>query len=236
MRVVAIIPAAGAGRRMGSAMEKQFLHVRGVPILARTLRVFDQSPKVDGIVLVVAPQQRQALESEVLGPHPCEKLLRVIDGGPERQDSVANGLGAIPLECELVVVHDGVRPLVSVDLLEAVLEAAQLYGAAIAAIPAGDTVKQAENQKVVATLERETIWLAQTPQAFHANLLRRAYEKGARDRVVVTDDAALVERIGGAVHLVRGSPENIKVTTPSDLVVAEAILTQRELSTEMSRK
>jgi len=141
---------------------------------------------------------------------------------------VANGLRAIPLECELVVIHDGVRPLVSVDLLEAVLEAAQHHGAAIAAIPAGDTVKQGENQKVVATLERETIWLAQTPQAFNANLLRRAYEKAARDQVVVTDDAALVERIGAAVHLVRGSPENIKVTNPFDLVVAEAILAGRE--------
>jgi 2-C-methyl-D-erythritol 4-phosphate cytidylyltransferase len=236
MRVVAIIPAAGAGRRMGSAVEKQFLPLRGIPILAHTLRVFEQSPEVGGIVLVVAPQQRQALESEVLVPHPCEKLLRVIDGGPERQDSVANGIRAIPLDSELVVVHDGVRPLVSVDLLEEVLEAAHHHGAAIAAIPAGDTVKQAENQKVVATLKRETIWLAQTPQAFHANLLRRAYEKAAQDRVIVTDDAALVERIGAAVHLVRGSPENIKVTTPSDLVVAEAILTQRELSTEMSKE
>jgi len=228
MRVVAIIPAAGEGRRMGSAVEKQFLHLRGIPILAHTLRVFDQSPEVDGIVLVVAPQQRRALENEVLGPHPCEKLLRVIDGGPERQDSVANGLRAIPLECELVVVHDGVRPLVSIDLLEAVLKAAHHYGAAIAAIPAGDTVKQAENQKVVATLERETIWLAQTPQVFHADLLRRAYEKAARDQAIVTDDAALVERIGVAVHLVRGSPENIKVTTPADLIIAEAILANRD--------
>jgi len=228
MRVVAIIPAAGAGRRMGSAVEKQFLHLRGIPILAHTLRVFDKSPEVDGIVLVVAPQQRLALESEVLGPHPCEKLLRVIDGGPERQDSVANGLRAIPLECELVVVHDGVRPLVTIDLLEAVLEAAHQYGAAIAAIPAGDTVKQADSQKVVATLERETIWLAQTPQVFHANLLRRAYERAARDQAVVTDDAALVERIGVAVHLVHGSPENIKVTTPADLLLAEAILAGRE--------
>lgn len=236
MRVVAIIPAAGAGRRMGSASEKQFLPLRGIPILAHTLRVFEQSSEVGGIVLVVAPQQRQALEREVLLPHPCEKLLRVIDGGPERQDSVANGIRAVPLDSELVVVHDGVRPLVSVELLEEVLEAAHQHGAAIAAIPAGDTVKQAENQKVVATLKRETIWLAQTPQAFHADLLRRAYEKAARDRVIVTDDAALVERIGAAVHLVRGSPENIKVTTPSDLVVAEAILTQRELSTEMSKE
>ncbi|UCG22245.1 MAG: 2-C-methyl-D-erythritol 4-phosphate cytidylyltransferase [Deltaproteobacteria bacterium] len=228
MRVVAIIPAAGVGRRMGSAVGKQFLHLRGIPILAHTLKVFDQSPEVDGIVLVVAPQQRQALATEVLGPHPCEKVLQVIDGGPERQDSVANGLRAIPLECELVAVHDGVRPLVSIDLLEAVLEVARHHGAAIAAIPAGDTVKQAENQKVVATLERETIWLAQTPQAFHTNLLRRAYDKAAQDGVVVTDDAALVERIGVAVHLVRGSSENIKVTTPSDLIVAEAILAGRE--------
>jgi 2-C-methyl-D-erythritol 4-phosphate cytidylyltransferase len=228
MRVIAIIPAAGAGRRMGSAVEKQFLHLRGIPILAHTLRVFDKSPKIDGIVLVVAPQQRQALEGEVLGPHPCEKLLRVIDGGAERQDSVANGLRAIPPDCELVVVHDGVRPLVSIDLLEAVLEAAHHYGAAIAAIPAGDTVKQADSQKVVATLERETIWLAQTPQIFRAKLLRRAYEKAARDQAVVTDDAALVERIGVTVHLVHGSPENIKVTTPADLLLAEAILAGRE--------
>ena len=228
MRVVAIIPAAGVGRRMGSAVGKQFLRLKGIPILAHTLRVFDQSPEVDGIVLVVAPQQRQALATEVLGPHPCQKLFQVIDGGPERQDSVANGLRAIPPECDLVAVHDGVRPLVSVDLLEAVLEVARHHGAAIAAIPAGDTVKQAEKQKVVATLERETIWLAQTPQAFHANLLRRAYEEAARDGVVVTDDAALLERIGVAVHLVHGSSENIKVTTPSDLIVAEAILAGRE--------
>ena len=102
------------------------------------------------------------------------------------------------------------------------------YGAAIAAVPAGDTVKQVQNQRVVATLERKTIWLAQTPQVFHAGLLRRAYEKAAGDGVVVTDDAALVERLGVAVHLVPGSPENIKVTTPSDLVVAEAILAERE--------
>jgi 2-C-methyl-D-erythritol 4-phosphate cytidylyltransferase len=235
MHIVAIIPAAGVGRRMGGAVEKQFLQLRGIPILAHALKVFDQSPEVEGIVLVVAPQQRQTLDTEVLGPHPCEKLVGIIDGGPERQDSVANGLRAIPPECDLVVIHDGVRPLVSVDLLALVLEAARRHGAAIAAIPAGDTVKQAEDQKVVATLQRETIWLAQTPQAFHVNLLRRAYEKAASDRIVLTDDAALVERIGVSVHLVRSSSENIKVTTPSDLVVAEAILAQRELSKKVSK-
>ena len=228
MRVSAIIPAAGEGRRMGGAVEKQFLLLQGVPVLAHTLGVFDKSPEVDDVVLVVAPQQRQALKEHVLGPYPCRKLIRVVDGGSERQESVASGLEAVPGNCDLVVVHDGVRPLVSVDLLGAVLKAANEHGAALAAIPAGDTVKRAEERVVVETLKRETIWLAQTPQAFQANLLRSAYEKAFRDKIMVTDDAALVESLGVSVHLVPGSPENIKVTTPTDLVVAEAILAQRE--------
>ena len=229
MRVVAIIPAAGEGRRMGRAVEKQFLHLHGVPVLAHTLGVFDKSPEVDDVVLVVAPQQRQALKESVLGPYPCRKLLGVVDGGSERQDSVASGLDAVPGDSELVVVHDGVRPLVSVDLLGAVLKAANEHGAALAAIPAGDTVKRARGEVVVETLERETIWLAQTPQAFQASLLRSAYEKAFRDKIMVTDDAALVESLGVSVHLVPGSPENIKVTTPTDLVIAEALLAQREV-------
>jgi 2-C-methyl-D-erythritol 4-phosphate cytidylyltransferase len=228
MRVVAIIPAAGAGRRMGGTVEKQFLHLQGIPVLAHTLGVFDRSPEVDGVVLVVAPQQRQALKERVLGPYPCRKLLGVVDGGLERQDSVARGLEAVPGDSELVVVHDGVRPLVTVDLLGAVLKAANEHGAALAAIPAGDTVKRAQGEVVAETLERETIWLAQTPQAFQASFLRLAYEKASRDKMMVTDDAALVESLGVSVHVVPGSPENIKVTTPTDLVLAEAILAHRE--------
>ena len=212
---------------MGGTVEKQFLHLQGIPVLAHTLEVFDKSPEVDGVVLVVAPQQRQALKERVLGPYPCRKLLGVVDGGSERQDSVARGLEVVPGDCELIVVHDGVRPLLSVELLGAVLEAANHHGAALAAIPAGETVKRAKAEVVAETLERETIWLAQTPQAFQANLLRLAYEKASRDKMLVTDDAALVERMGVEVHLVLGSPENIKVTTPTDLVVAEAILAHR---------
>lgn len=228
MNVIAIIPAAGEGRRMGATVEKQFLHLNGRPILSHTLRVFDASPEIDGVVLVVAAQQHQVLHEEVLDSYPCDKLLRIVDGGQERQDSVALGLDAVPRECELVVVHDGVRPLVDIDLLGSVVKTAHQHGAAIAAIPAGDTVKRGQKGLVTATLERETIWLAQTPQAFHTSLLRQAYEKALRDQVMVTDDAALVERLGVEVHLVPGSPENIKVTTPTDLVVAEAILTNRE--------
>ena len=228
MRVVAIIPAAGEGRRMGGVIEKQFLHLQGIPVLAHTLGVFDKCPEVDGVVLVVAPQQRQALKESVLGPYPCRKLLGVVDGGSERQESVARGLEAVPGDCELVVVHDGVRPLVSVDLLGAVLEVANHHGAALAAIPVADTVKRAKEGVVAETLERETIWLAQTPQAFQANLLRLAYEKASRAKIMVTDDAALVESLGVSVHLVPGSQENIKVTTSTDFIIAEAILAQRQ--------
>jgi 2-C-methyl-D-erythritol 4-phosphate cytidylyltransferase len=145
MRVVAIIPAAGDGRRMGGTVEKQFLHLQGIPVLAHTLGVFEKSPDVDGVV--------------------------VVDGGSERQDSVARGLEAVPGDCELVVVHDGVRPLVTVELLGAVLEAADHHGAALVAVLAGDTVKRAKEEVVAETLERETIWLAQTPQAFQASLV-----------------------------------------------------------------
>ena len=227
MRVVAIIPAAGEGRRMGKDVEKQFLHLRGIPLLVHTLKVFDESPEVDAVIVVVGAQQRHALDKYVLRPYPCRKLLRIVDGGPERQDSVANGLRTVPRECELVVIHDGVRPLLSRNLLRSVLKAADRHGAAIAAIPAGDSVKQAEGGVVTASLDRENIWLAQTPQIFRTNILRQAYEKAARDGLTVTDDAGLVERTGVSVHLVLGSPENIKVTTPADLIIAEAILASR---------
>ena len=212
---------------MGAAVEKQFLYLNGIPILAHTLKVFDDSPEIDGVVLVVAARRHQVLKQEVLDSHPCKKLLWIVDGGLERQDSVARGLEAVPPECEIVVVHDGVRPLVGIDLLGSVVKAARHHGAAIAAIPAGDTVKRVERGLVTRTLEREKIWLAQTPQAFHTSLLRRAYHEAVSDKTTVTDDAALVERLGAEVHLVLGSNDNIKVTTPTDLIIAEALLAQR---------
>ncbi|UCG12769.1 MAG: 2-C-methyl-D-erythritol 4-phosphate cytidylyltransferase [Deltaproteobacteria bacterium] len=232
MRVVAIIPAAGVGRRMGGAVEKQFLCLGGVPIVAHTLGVFQRSPLVDGVVLVVASHQRSHLTEKVLEPYSSEKLIAVVDGGRERQDSVAFGLGAVPPECELVVVHDGARPLLSHELLVSVLEAAQVHGAALAATPAGDTVKRTKDGLVTETLERDTIWLAQTPQAFHAGLIRKAYKEAVKAQITSTDDAALVERLGVAIHVVPGSSENIKVTTPADLIVAEALLAVRTTSSE----
>ena len=227
MRVVALIPAAGQGRRLAADVEKQYVPLRGVPILARTLKVFEDHPLVDGIVLAVGGRQRKILEKVILEPHPCRKIIQVVDGGAERQESVARALQAVPPECELVVIHDGVRPLLTSELLTSVVEAAGSGGAALAAIPARDTVKSVGDGQVKATLDRGGIWLAQTPQAFQASLIRRAHEQAARDQIVGTDDAALVERLGVSVRVVPGSEENIKVTTPADLIVAEAILAKR---------
>jgi 2-C-methyl-D-erythritol 4-phosphate cytidylyltransferase len=214
-----------------AAVEKQFLLLGGIPMLARTLEVFDKTPLVDGIILAVGDKQRQTLEDVVLGPHPCRKPLRMVAGGLERQESVSRALQILPNECELVIIHDAVRPLLTSDLLILVVEAAWRHGAALAAIPSRDTVKSVKQGRVAATLNREVIWLAQTPQAFRAGLIRQAHEQAVRDQVTATDDATLVERLGVPVYVVPGSEENIKVTTWSDLAVAEAILACRELNT-----
>ena len=227
MRIVALIAAAGQGRRLPAAVAKQYLPVGEMPILARTLRVFDENPLVEGIVLTVGADQREALEERVLRSYPCRKLLEVVTGGVERQESVARALEAVSPGCEVVVIHDGVRLLLSQELLTAVIQSAQRSGAAMAAVPARDTVKEVEAGVVRATLDRSRIWLAQTPQAFFTDLIRRAYEAAAREGIQGTDDAALVERLGVSVEVVPGSEENIKVTTAADLVFAEAVLAAR---------
>jgi 2-C-methyl-D-erythritol 4-phosphate cytidylyltransferase len=226
-RIVAIIAAAGQGRRLAAAVAKQYLSVGGMPILARTLKIFDDNALVEGIVLAVGVDQWQAMEERVLRPFPCRKLLHVVHGGAERQESVARALEAVSPGCEVVVIHDGVRPLLSQEVLTAVIEAARRSGAAMAAVPARDTVKEVEAGLVRATLDRSRIWLAQTPQAFFTDFIRRAHEGAKREGIQGTDDAALVERLGISVEVVRGSEENIKVTTAADLIFAEAVLAAR---------
>jgi 2-C-methyl-D-erythritol 4-phosphate cytidylyltransferase len=231
-RIVAIIAAAGQGRRLATTVAKQYLSVGGMPILARTLRVFDENPLVEGVVLAVGADQREALEERVLRSYPCRKLRQVVTGGVERQESVARALEAVSRGCEVVVIHDGVRPLLSQELLTAVIQSARRSGAAMAAVPARDTVKEVQGGVVRATLDRSRIWLAQTPQAFFRDFIRRAHEAAARDGTQGTDDAALVERLGIPVEVVPGSEENIKVTTAADLVFAEAVLAARAAGVE----
>jgi 2-C-methyl-D-erythritol 4-phosphate cytidylyltransferase/2-C-methyl-D-erythritol 2,4-cyclodiphosphate synthase len=216
MHVTAIIAAGGRGQRFGAAEPKQLITVGGRPILERSVNAFLAHASVNEVV-VVLPQELVDNPPAYLRDH--EKPLRIVAGGARRQDSVANGFHAAAEQSELIVIHDAARPFVSADLIARTIAAAAESGAALAALPARDTVKQGRDHFVGATLPRETIFLAQTPQAFRRSVLADALEL-ADD---ATDEAALAERAGHQVRLVTGEASNIKITTPDDLVLAEAI-------------
>lgn len=225
MSVLAIIPAAGTGVRMGTDTPKQFLALEGVPIFVHTLRKFVSSDAIDEIFLVLRPDDiaraRQDIERERF-PRP----IRLIEGGPTRQDTVARALAEAPASTEIIVVHDAVRPFLAPEMLRRVVEAARQYGAAILGIPSVDTVKQVERQTVLGTIPRERIVLAQTPQAFRAPLLREAFARAGADGFHSTDESSLVEHLGVTVTVLMGSDRNIKITKPSDLPVARLYLAQ----------
>ena len=220
---VAILVAAGRGRRLG-AVPKPFLTLGGRTVLERALHAVVDPAEVHAAV-VVAPPDHVAAARTLTAAFP--KVSAVVPGGEERQESVAAGL-AVVTQAEWVVVHDAARPLASADLVRRVLRAARETGAATAALPARDTVKVVTEGTVRQTLDRETIWLTQTPQAFRASLLREVHERARRAGVRATDDAALVEAFGGTVRVAEGEVLNLKVTTPEDLALAEAVVRQQE--------
>ena len=224
MRTVAIVPAAGYGRRMGSDRAKQFLELDGEPILVHTLRRFDACPSVDDIV-VALPEGATPEFLQLAARAGLRKIARAVTGGAERQESVARALANVrPETAGVVVVHDAVRPFVTPVEISEVVNRAKLAGAAILALRASDTVKEVDELGVVRTLDRSTIALAQTPQAFRYAWLADAYERARREGWVATDDASLVERAGYRVEIVDGSPFNIKITRPDDLALARFIL------------
>lgn len=224
-RVAAVIPAAGEGRRMGGPLEKQFLRLGGIPLLAHTLKTFESSPLVQGIVVVVPKNRLELVREKILEQYKISKLLALVEGGPQRQDSVRNGLEALEPGWELVVVHDGARPLVSLELIARCVGEAFLHGAAIAAVPATDTVKELDGEGFVErTPPRQRLWMVQTPQAFRYEWLLRAHKEAQKNGFLGTDDSSLLERLGYRVKVVQGSYENIKVTTRADLKLAQEIL------------
>ena len=196
-------------------------------MLAWTIEAFEQTPVVDAIVIVAPGDYLEEFE-RLSGENKWRKIFAIVAGGSDRQQSVWHGLQAMPSETEWVIVHDAARPLVKPSLIVAVWEAAQEIGtAAIAALPCTDTVKRTLDGVLIAeTLDREQIWLAQTPQVFAAELLKEAHEQAIKDGCSATDDAMLVERLGVPIRLVQGDPTNIKITHPTDLVLAEALLFQ----------
>jgi len=228
-RVAAVIPAAGAGVRMGGKRPKQFLELGGMPVVARTLGVFQSCPAVDFIVLVVPGPEVDACAG-LVEAYGLGKVRKVVPGGARRQDSVRLGLEACAGDCEFVLIHDGVRPLLTADLVERCVRGAFEHGAVIAALPAKETVKEADSEGVVVrTPDRRSLWLVQTPQAFKTREIlgahRRALEEGWDE---MTDDALLLERIGVRVRVIPGEEDNIKVTTPNDLEIARHLLEMRK--------
>ncbi|HTS68359.1 MAG TPA: 2-C-methyl-D-erythritol 4-phosphate cytidylyltransferase [Terriglobia bacterium] len=225
MSVLAIIPAAGTGIRMGGGTPKQFLSLEGVPIFVHTLRKFAACDAIDNIILGVRPEDMdrasKAMDSERLG-----KKVRLIAGGASRQETVARCLDEAPPETDVVVVHDAVRPFVELDMIRQVVEAARREGAVILAIPSIDTVKKVERQTITGTIPRERIVLAQTPQAFRFNILRQAFDRALAEGYYGTDESSLVEREGFDVTVLMGSDRNIKITKPSDLPLARLFIAQ----------
>jgi 2-C-methyl-D-erythritol 4-phosphate cytidylyltransferase len=217
-KVSAIIVAAGDSQRMGG-IDKLFAPLGGAPVLARVLDTFEKCKKVEQIVLVMSARNIEEGRRIAALAH-WTKLTDIRLGGKRRQDSVAEGLKAIK-ECEWVVIHDGARPFVTVDLIERGLEAAKETGAAVAAVPVTDTIKFVRGSDIVLqTLPRENLRAIQTPQVFRADIIKNTYKFAAGD---VTDDAALVEKAGYKVKLYTGAYDNIKITTPDDLAMAGAL-------------
>jgi 2-C-methyl-D-erythritol 4-phosphate cytidylyltransferase len=226
MKTAAIITAAGAGIRMGGDQAKQFMELDGRPLVAITLERFDRSPDIDGIVLVVPPGRVGYCREEMVKKYNLSKVEKVVAGGERRQDSVRLGLEATEGHYPLVLIHDGVRPLVPLDLITRVVTAMNQYRAVIPALAARETIKESDKAGLVAkTHDRKTLWLVQTPQAFrYGDILeahRRALEENWED---ITDDALLMERIGVPVKIIQGSEENIKITTSRDMELARFLL------------
>lgn len=225
MKTVAIIPAGGSGRRLGAGIAKQYLMLGKLPVLVHVLTAFQKSDVIHDIILVVPPDDLESIREKIINPYGLNKVSMVVAGGRERQDSVQNGLRVITGPCDVVLVSDGVRPFVTADMITQVAAAALRDGAAAIGVKAKDTIKVTTDGDVVtATLPRDHIWQTQTPQAFQYDLLCKAYAAAAKDNYYGTDDASLAERIGAKVRMIEGSYENIKITTPEDLVLAEALI------------
>jgi 2-C-methyl-D-erythritol 4-phosphate cytidylyltransferase len=230
--IIAILPAAGFGTRMGGESPKQFRLLDGMPVLHFTLRRLAACPAITEFLIATRGDEIEPLGARLAGEH-LGRPLRVVGGGDTRQESVGNALAQAPQDAELILVHDAVRPLVTREQIERVIAEARTRRAAILGIPAMDTVKEVKRASlpgdvalVTATIPRERVVLAQTPQVFEAALLREAFARAAADGFTASDEAGLVERLGHDVFVVLGSERNLKITRPGDLELAEFYLRQ----------
>ena len=225
IRASAVITAAGQGKRFGEGIPKQFMPLQGKPVLLHSVETFSKSDLIGEIVIVVPENWVDSVKIDILEKFGVTKVKNVIPGGPERQDSVRNGFYSLSEKPDIVVVHDGVRPFITLELLEEVIREASDCGGALTALPSSDTIKKSSPDLFVEnTVPRESLWFAQTPQAFRYEVLKNAFIRASEDGFTGTDEALLVERTGVKVKIVRGSPYNIKITTPEDFKLGELIL------------
>jgi len=215
--------------------KKQFYLLGGKPILTHTLDQFETCPLIRSILLVVGQEDMDYCLKEVIEKYKFKKVSQIVPGGKRRQESVKNGMDALPKDEDIVVIHDGVRPFVTKTMIEDSIHSAVRYGAAILAMPVKDTIKMSNpDGTVFKTLDRESLWQIQTPQTFQAKVIKEAYHRATEDGFVGTDDASLVERLGVKVHILPGSYANIKITTPEDLLLANLFLKMKSLTKEGS--
>lgn len=228
----AVVVAAGRGVRMGAAVNKVLLPLRGEPVIRHAVRAFCEADEIDGVVVVASADETEQMRAALCG---LEKVCAIVPGGSTRQESVKNGLDALPKEARIALVHDGARPLISRELIARCIRQTEDCGSAVVCTPVTDTVKVEKDGCVVRTLDRSLLRAVQTPQCFFAGELKAAYEAAARDGVSVTDDASVMEHAGHSVHLLESSEVNFKLTTPEDLRRAEDIIGERKFMQRLPR-
>ena len=215
---------------MAHSVKKPYLELAQKPILAHTIQRFERNSAVDAIFVIVDQADFNECHATVLGPYAFTKVQKLVEGGETRQMSVYNGIRALSADVDFVIVHDGVRPFVTDEVIFACLAAADECGAAVAAVPVKDTIKIANTDGfIVETPAREQLWAVQTPQVFRKSLLEEAHQAAQAQQLTATDDASLVEQLGFPVKLVKGSYANLKITTPVDLQIAEVLLSDARL-------
>jgi 2-C-methyl-D-erythritol 4-phosphate cytidylyltransferase len=224
-KVFAIIPAAGSGTRIGGEIKKQFLPLKGKPIIVHTLQQFEHCSDIDEVAMAIPESAMSDMEA-IIARYRLHKVSKMMMGGKKRQDSVYNVLNRLTLkDSDIVLVHDGVRPFIETKRITHLLKVCKEYDAAVLAIQPKDTIRRSTGGGFFdQTLDRTALWLVQTPQAFRAKLLVKAFEKARKDKFYSTDEAALVERLGVKVRIVEGNYDNIKITTPEDLELGALIL------------
>ncbi len=226
MKYTVVLPAAGSGKRMKADRNKLLLELSGKPIFIYTLEVFDRDPNCEGMWLAVKEDERELIEAYV-ERYRIKKVKGYATGGAERQDSVRAGLEMAAGQCEVVLVHDAARPFISPIVIRELVEQANESGAAIAGVPVKDTIKKVRESVITETVNRAELWMIQTPQAFRYELLMEAAQRAKADGFLGTDEAMLVERMGHPVQIVESTYDNVKMTTPDDLIYGKAILASR---------